>query len=72
MSEWRKIWANGLPDEGNLQNQAIGWLRKGYRSLDGGTVVRFPRIWMSSGECRLRWYGDIISAILEGHLGNAG
>jgi hypothetical protein len=25
-----------------LQNQAIGWLRKGCNSLGGGTVVRFP------------------------------
>ncbi len=31
----------------------VGWLRKGCRSLGGGTVVRFSRIWMSSGECRL-------------------
>ena len=38
----------------DLQNQAIGWLRKGYNSLGGGTVVRFPRFWMSSGECRLK------------------
>ncbi len=37
----------------DLQNQAIGWLRKGCRSLGGGTVVRFPRFWMSSGECWL-------------------
>ena len=36
------------------QKQAIGWLRKGCCSLGGGPVVRFPRIWMSSGECRLR------------------
>ena len=38
----------------DLQNQAIGWLRKGCRSLGGGTVVRFPRIRMSYGEYRLR------------------
>ena len=38
----------------DLQNQAIGWLRKRYRSLGGGTVVPFPRIWMSSGECRIK------------------
>ncbi len=31
----------------------VGWLRKGCRSLGSGTVVRFSRIWMSSGECRL-------------------
>ncbi len=32
-----------------VQNQAIGWLRKGYSFLGGGTVVRFPRIWGLSG-----------------------
>ncbi len=37
----------------DLQIQAIGWLPKGCGSLGGGTVVRFPRIWMSSGECRV-------------------
>ncbi len=37
----------------DLQNQAIGWLRKGCRSLGGGTVARFPRFWMTYGECRL-------------------
>ena len=37
----------------DLQNQAIGWLRKGNSSLGGGTVVRFLRIWMSSGKCRV-------------------
>ncbi len=35
MSEWRKFWANGLPDTGKPKNQAIGWLR---RNL-------FPRWW---------------------------
>ena len=39
----------------DLQKRAFGWLRKGCRSLDGGTAVSFPRIWMSSGECRIRW-----------------
>ncbi len=24
------------------QNHAIGWLQRGYSSLGGGTVVRFP------------------------------
>ena len=32
----------------DLQNQAIGWLRKGFSSLGGEMVVRFPRIWLSS------------------------
>ncbi len=42
----------------DLQNQAIGWLRKGCSSLGSGKVVRFPQIWMSSGECRIKdlWY----------------
>jgi len=38
----------------DYQNHAIGWLQRGYSSLGGGKVVRFPRIWMASGECRLR------------------
>ena len=37
-----------------LQNQAIAWLRKRCRSRVGGKVVRFPRFWRSSGECRLK------------------
>ncbi len=37
----------------DCQNQAIGWLQRGYSSLGGGTVVRFPRIWMAPGECRI-------------------
>ncbi len=40
------------------QNQAIGWLRKGYSSLGGGTVVRFSRIWVSSGECRFNLFSE--------------
>ena len=36
----------------DLQNLVIAWLRKECRSLGGGTVVRFPWFWMSSGECR--------------------
>ena len=39
----------------DLQNQAIRWLPKGCISHGGGMVVRFSRIWMSSGECRLKW-----------------
>ncbi len=38
----------------SLQNQAIGWLRKGCSSLGGGTLVQFPRIWRASGECRIK------------------
>ena len=52
LSEWRKIRAMALRTRANLQNQAIGRLRKGCRSLGDGTVVRFPWIWMSSGESR--------------------
>ena len=38
----------------DLQNQAIGWLRKGYSSLGGGTVVSSLQTWRPSGECRLK------------------
>ena len=38
----------------DYQNHAIGWLHRGYSSLGGGKVVRFPRIWMVYGECRIR------------------
>ena len=38
----------------DYQNHAIGWLHRGYSSLGGGKAVRFPRIWMVYGECRLR------------------
>ena len=37
----------------DYQNHAIGWLHRGYSSLGGGKVVRFPRIWVVYGECRL-------------------
>ncbi len=33
----------------NYQNHALGWLQRGYIFLGGRKVVRFPRIWMSSG-----------------------
>ena len=38
----------------DYQNHVIGWLQWEQSSLGDGAVVRFPRIWMSSGECRLR------------------
>ena len=47
----------------DLQNLAIGWLQRGYSSVGGGTVVQFPRFWMSSGECR------VISVVLLQLLG---
>ena len=49
----------GRPEErpvqarANYQNHPFGSLQRGYSSLGGGTVVQFPRIWMSSGKCRL-------------------
>ena len=39
----------------DYQNHVIGWLQWEQSSLGDGAVVRFPRIWMSSGECRLKW-----------------
>ena len=38
----------------DYQNHDIRWRQRGYSSLDGGTVVHFPRSWTSSGECRIR------------------
>ena len=35
----RKSGQMGFQPRADLQNQAIGWLRKGYGSLDGGTGV---------------------------------
>ena len=43
----------------DYQNHAIGWLHRGYSSLGGGKVVRFPRIWMVYGECRVR-FDDLV------------
>ena len=36
----------------DYQNHVIGWLQWEQSALGDGAVVRFPRIWMSSGECR--------------------
>jgi hypothetical protein len=33
--------------------------RKWFRSLDGGTMIRFPRIWRLSGERRFKEMGTI-------------
>ncbi len=41
----------------DLQNQGIGWLRKGCRSLGGGSVVWFLQSWKSSGKCQVRLFG---------------
>ena len=37
----------------NLYDQDIAWLPDGHISHSDGMVVRFPQIWMLSGECRL-------------------
>ena len=34
------------------KNQDIVWLQRRWNSLGGGSVVQFPRIWMSYGKCR--------------------
>ena len=44
----------------DLQNHAIGWLQRGYGSLGGGALVRFPRIWGLSGKCRIRTVVEIL------------
>ena len=50
---------NGIPDTKKLEDQVIGWPRKGFRSFDGGTVVWFPRTRRLSGECRFRYVLEI-------------
>jgi hypothetical protein len=54
VSEWRKTGQMGFQTRADLQKRAFGWLRKECRSVGGGTVVRFPRNWMLSGECRIK------------------
>ena len=41
----------------DYQTHVIGWLQWEQSSLGDGAVVRFPRIWMSSGECRFKGLG---------------
>ncbi len=38
------------------------WLQGEYSTFGGGTVVRFPRIWMSSRECRMQPFPAAIVA----------
>ncbi len=52
MSGWRNIWPMAFQKRTDLQNQGIGWLRKGCRSLGGGSVVWFLQSWKSSGKCQ--------------------
>ena len=49
----------------DYQNHAIGWLHRGYSSLGGGKVVRFPRIWMVYAECRLKRLSEDVTEELE-------
>ena len=44
-------------ERADLQHQVIGWLPKGCSSYGSGMVVRFSRIWISSGEFRFRLAG---------------
>ena len=63
---WAHMWLNLAAAQGtDLAKEGRDEVAKGCRSLGGGTVVRFPRFWMLSGECRLirfqeevfRWTG---------------
>jgi hypothetical protein len=49
-----KIGPIGFQTRTDLQNHAIGWLRKRCNSPGGGTVVGYPQIWITSVECRIR------------------
>ncbi len=53
MSEWRNIWANGLPNEDRSPKSGPRMAAEGMKSplrWNGGPIS--PIIWMSSGECR--------------------
>ena len=49
----------------DYQNHVIGWLQWEQSPLGDGAVVRFPRIWMSSGECRVNPFSTIFSGTAE-------
>ncbi len=49
----------------DYQNHALGWLQRGYNSLGGRKVARFPRIWMLSGECRLKVIWEMSNISVE-------
>ena len=56
----------------DLQNQAIGRLPKGCSSYGSGMVVRFSRIWDSSGESRFRRAGDDPTLVADNNLHPSG
>ena len=45
-----------------VQNRPIEWLQRRCSFLGDEPVVRFPRVWMSSGECRINRLGHKMSA----------
>ena len=53
------------------KNHVIGWLQWEQSSLGDGAVVRFPRIWMSSGECRIKVPDEPGSPTHSRHTGHA-
>ena len=55
-----------------LRNQAIGWLPKGRSSYGSGMVVRFSRIWISSGEFRFRLAGGDPTLVADDNLHPSG
>ncbi len=62
VSEWRKIWANGLPTEGRFPKSGHRMTAEGMPlrwRWNGGT---FSRNWGLSGECRLNRHRELGSA----------
>ncbi len=56
MSEWRKIWANGLPNEGQSPKLAHRMAAEGMQfpwRWNGGTIsLNLGVIWEMSAQCR--------------------
>ncbi len=76
MSEWRKIWANGLPNEGRSPKSAHRMAAEGMQfpwRWNGGTIsLNLGVIWEMSGEAeKERRDGSLtIFVLFAGNLTN--
>ncbi len=65
MSEWRKIWANGLPDEGRSPESGYRMATEGILfpwRWNGGTIsTDLDVIWGMSAQVFIRFEGEKIS-----------
>ena len=49
----------------DYQNHVIGWLQWEQSCLGDGAVVRFPRIWMSSGGMSVKIAGTLVHELIH-------